>query len=86
VVNQPICWLGRIHGISLESVEMPPRRCGFYTTGSLDSVCETFMDMKNPARDEPMHKNDMTNVLEDTNQGTHAQGDFCYFLSYGNVA
>jgi hypothetical protein len=43
------------------------------------------MDMNNPARDEPMHKNDMAKVLEDTNQGTPTQGDSCAFPFFGNV-
>jgi len=42
----------------------------FYTTGSLESVCDTFSDMNNPARDEPMHEKFMTKVLKDTDQGT----------------
>jgi hypothetical protein len=58
---------------------------GFYTTGSPESVCETFSDMNNPTRDEPMHKNVMAKVLEDTNQGTPSQGDSCAFPFFGNV-
>jgi hypothetical protein len=42
------------------------------------------MDMKNPARDEPMHNKVLSNVLEDTNQGTPAQGDYCSFPLFGN--
>jgi hypothetical protein len=41
--------------------------------------------MKNPTRDEPMHKNDMDKVLEDTNQGTPTQGDSCAFPFFGNI-
>jgi hypothetical protein len=52
---------------------------GFYTTGSPESVCETFMDMNNPTRDEPVHKKVMAKFLEDTNQGTPSQGDSCAF-------
>jgi hypothetical protein len=58
---------------------------GFYTTGSSESVCETFMDMNNPTRDEPVHKKDLAKVLEDTNQGTPAQGDSCAFPFFGNI-
>jgi hypothetical protein len=58
---------------------------GFYTTGSPESVCETFLDINNHARDEPMHKKVMAKVLEDTNQGTHAQGDSCAFPFFGNI-
>jgi hypothetical protein len=43
------------------------------------------MDMNNPTRDKPVHKNDMAKVLVDTNQGTPAQGDSCDFPFYGNV-
>ena len=41
--------------------------------------------MNNPARDEPVHHNIMTNVLKDTNQGTSYQGDSCAFHFFGNV-
>jgi hypothetical protein len=58
---------------------------GFYTTGSPESVCETFMDMNNPTRDEPMHKKVMAKFLEDTNQGTPSQGDSCAFPFFGNI-
>jgi hypothetical protein len=43
------------------------------------------MDMKNPARYEPMHKKVMSKVLEDTNQGTPSQGDSFSFPFFGNV-
>jgi hypothetical protein len=58
---------------------------GIYTIGSLESVRENFMDMNNPARDKPVHKNIMANVLEDINQGTPAQGDSCNFSLFGNI-
>jgi len=58
----------------------------FYATGSSELVCKTFMDMNNPARDEPVHKNDMAKVLEDTNQGTPTQGYFCSFPFFGNTS
>jgi hypothetical protein len=43
------------------------------------------LDMKNPTRDEHVHKNDMAKFLEDTNQGTLAQGDSCAFPFFGNI-
>jgi hypothetical protein len=58
---------------------------GFYTTGSLESMRETFMDMKNLAMDETMHKKNIEKFLRDTNQGTPAQGDFCAFPFFGNI-
>jgi hypothetical protein len=85
VVDQLLHWLRRTPSISLESVDPPPRRRGFYTIGSPESVHETFMDMNNPTRDQPVHKKDMAKVLEDTNQGTPAQGDSCSFPFFGNI-
>jgi hypothetical protein len=58
---------------------------GFYTIGSLELVRENLMNMRNPIRDEPVHNNDMAKVLEDTNQGTPAQGDSCAFPLFGNI-
>ena len=60
------------------------RRC-FDNTGSSESVCETFTDLNDPTRGEPLHKIFMANVLEDTNQGTPSQGDSCAFPFFGNV-
>jgi hypothetical protein len=40
---------------------------GFYTTSSPKLVCETFMDMNNPAREKIVHKKDLAKFLEDTN-------------------
>jgi hypothetical protein len=57
----------------------------FYTTGSLESVCETFTDLNDPAREEPVHKIFMEKVPDDTNQGTPSQGDSCAFPFFGNV-
>jgi hypothetical protein len=74
----PLVFLLKVWSRLLEGV-------GFYTTGSPESVRETFMDMNNPTRDEPVHKNDMAKVLEDTNQGTPTQGDSCAFPFFGNV-
>jgi hypothetical protein len=48
-------------------------------------VCETFTDLNDPARGEPVNKIFMDKVLDDTNQGTHSQGDFCVFPFFGNI-
>jgi hypothetical protein len=48
-------------------------------------VCERFLDMNNPTRDEPVHKNVMAKVIEDTNKGTPTLGDSCAFPFFGNV-
>jgi hypothetical protein len=56
----------------------------FYTTSFLESLCKTFSDMKNPAREKPMHKNIMSKFLEDTNQGAPSQGDYFSFPFFGN--
>jgi hypothetical protein len=58
---------------------------GFYTTGSPESVCETFSDVNNPVRDEPVHKKAMAKFIEDTNQGTPGQGDSFSFRFFENV-
>ena len=59
--------------------------CCFYTTGSLELVCETFIELKNTASEEPMHKIFMEKVIDDTNQGTPSQGNSCAFPFFGNV-
>ena len=46
---------------------------------------DTFTDLKNLAREEPMHKKVMAKALEDTKQGTPSQGDSCSFQFFGNV-
>ena len=66
-------------------MEPPLYRCFFYTTGSPESVCETFTDVKDPARGEPVHKIFMAKVPSDTNHGTPLQGDSCAFPFFGNV-
>jgi hypothetical protein len=48
-------------------------------------VCETFTDLNDPAREEPVHKIFMAKVPDDTNQGTPSQGDSCAFPFFGNV-
>jgi hypothetical protein len=64
----------------------PPlyRRC-FDNTGLLESVCETFTDLNDPKRKEPMHNIFMDKFPDDTNQGTPSQGDSCVFPFFGNV-
>jgi hypothetical protein len=58
---------------------------GFYTNGSSKSVHETFMDMKNPSRNELVCKKVMANFIKDTNQGTPSQGDYCSFPFFRNI-
>jgi hypothetical protein len=48
-------------------------------------VCETFSDLNNPAREEPMHNIFMEKVPDNTNQGTPSQGDSCAFPFFKNV-
>jgi hypothetical protein len=66
-------------------VELPPRRHTFYTTDLPESVCETFTDLINLAREEPMHKIFMVEVPNNINQGTPSQGDSCAFPLFRNV-
>jgi hypothetical protein len=66
-------------------VETPFYRPCFYTSGSSESVCETFTDLNNPEKGEPVHKIFMDKVLGDTNQGSPSQGDSCSFPFFGNV-
>jgi hypothetical protein len=51
----------------------------------LQSQCETFTDLNDPARGEPGNKIFMAKVSDDTNQGTPLQGDSCSFPFLGNV-
>jgi hypothetical protein len=48
-------------------------------------VCEIFTDLNDPAREEPVHKIFKEKCIDDTNQGTHSQGDSCAFPFFGNV-
>jgi hypothetical protein len=66
-------------------MELPLYKRCFDNTGSLESVCETFMDLNDPARGDPVHKIFMDKVPEDTNQGTPSQGDSCAFPFFGNI-
>jgi hypothetical protein len=65
---------------------VPPlyRSC-FDNTSSSESVCKTFTYLNDPARGEPVHKFFMEKVIDDTNQGTPSQGDYCAFPFSGNV-
>jgi hypothetical protein len=58
---------------------------GFYTTGLPELVCDNFLDMNNPKRDEPMHNNVMVKYIGDTNQGIPSQGYSYAFPFFGNV-
>jgi hypothetical protein len=64
---------------------MPLYRCCFDKTGLPESVCETFTDLNDPARGEPMHMILMAKFSDDTNQRTPLQGDSCTFTFFGNV-
>jgi hypothetical protein len=66
-------------------VELPLYRCCFDTTGLPESVRETFTDLNDPARGEPMHRIFMANFCDHTNQGTPSQGDSCAFPFFGNI-
>jgi hypothetical protein len=48
-------------------------------------VCETFTNLNDPARGEPVHKIFMDNVSDDTNQGTPLQGDSYAFPFFVNI-
>jgi hypothetical protein len=48
-------------------------------------VCETFTDLKDPTRGEPLHKIFMDRVPDDTNQGTPSKGDSCAFPFFENI-
>jgi hypothetical protein len=66
-------------------VELPLYRHCFDNTGSSESVCETFTDLNDPAKGEPMHKIFMAKVPDDTNQGTPLQGDSCSFPFFRTI-
>jgi hypothetical protein len=66
-------------------VEPPLYRHCFDNTGSSESMCETFTDLNDPAKGEPVQKISMAKVLNDTNQGTPSQGDSYAFPFFGNV-
>jgi hypothetical protein len=64
-------------------VDLPLYRHCFYDTSLLKSLCETFTDLNDLARGEPVHKIFM--ATGDTNQGAPLQGDYCTFPFFGNV-
>jgi hypothetical protein len=66
-------------------VEPPLYRHCFYNTGLLESMCETFTNLNDPTRGEPMHSIFMAKVNDDTNQGTPLQGYSCAFPFFENV-
>jgi hypothetical protein len=57
----------------------------FDNTDLLESVSETFMDLNDPARGQPVHKIFIDKFLSDTIQGAPSQGDSCAFPFFGNV-
>jgi hypothetical protein len=57
----------------------------FYTTGSLESVCETFTYLNDLPREEPVHKKFMEKFPDNTNKGTPLQRDSCSFPFFGNI-
>jgi hypothetical protein len=66
-------------------VELHLYRHCFDNTGSSESVCETFMDLNDPARGEPVYNIFMDKVPDDTNQGAPSKGDSCVFPFFKNV-
>jgi hypothetical protein len=66
-------------------MEPPLYRSCFDTTGLLESVCETFTNLNDPARGEPVHRIFMANFPNHTNQGAPSQGDSCAFSFFKNV-
>jgi hypothetical protein len=48
-------------------------------------MCETFTDLNDLIREEPVHNIFMNIVPKDTNEGTPSQGNSCAFPFFGNV-
>jgi hypothetical protein len=48
-------------------------------------VCDTFTDLNTPVREELVHNIFMSKIFDNTNQGTHSQGDSCDFYFFGKV-
>jgi len=48
-------------------------------------VCESFIDLNDPARGEPIHKLFMAKFPNHTNQGTPSEGDSCAFPFFRNI-
>ena len=85
MVEHPLHRLRGIFNLPLRNVEPPLYRHYFDNTGSPESVCETFTDLNDPKKGEPVHKIFMAKVPNDTNQGAPSQGDSCAFPFFGNV-
>jgi hypothetical protein len=66
-------------------VEPPLYKHCFDNTISSELVCETFMDLNDPARGEALHKIFMAKVPDDTNQGNPLQGDSFVFPFFRNI-
>jgi hypothetical protein len=85
VVDFPLRRSRGLFGLSVKNAEPPLYRHCFDNIGSSESVCETFTDLNDPTRGEPVHKIFMAKVPSDTNQGAPSQGDSCAFPFFGNV-
>jgi hypothetical protein len=72
-------------GLPLRNVEPPLYRCSFDTTSFPESVCETFTELNDLAKGQPVQNIFMAKVPDYTNQGTPSQGDSCAFPFFGNV-
>ena len=48
-------------------------------------MCESFIDLNDPARGEPIHKLFMAKFPNHTNQGTPSEGDSCAFPFFRNI-
>jgi hypothetical protein len=72
-------------GLLLRNMEPSFYKNCFDTTGSSKLVCETFTDLNDPARGEPVHNIFMAKFPGDTNQGAPSQGGSCAFPFFGNV-
>jgi hypothetical protein len=66
-------------------VEPPLYKHCFDNTDFPESVCETFTDLNDPTRGEPVHNVFMAKFPGDTNQGAPSQGDSCAFPFFENV-
>jgi hypothetical protein len=86
VVYHPLRRLRGLFNLPLRNVELPLYKNCFDNTGSSELVCETFTDLNDPTRGEPLHKIFMAKVPEDTNQGTPSQGDSCVFPFFRNIS
>jgi hypothetical protein len=62
-------------------MEPHPRRGGIYTSGSSKPMCDTMLDVNNPARGELVHKIFTSKFLRETNQGPLPKEILVLFLS-----